>query len=808
MGVLIAFLLFASVSITYLWVNKNNQDYAVQRQTLLDQDQKQFGFIRGLLRARVETWFESFIHFQANYADNIEATALFFESEFDYLQLNWQINNLWLFDNDNKLRFSTTEYTQNYVFADVAKVINSQSSVSHIRCYEDCQQQISMPILSNSGEVVVLSVSSSLLEVLAAVNRSTFAKLAILSANKLASKTLNVQSLKLKPPISLVNKQFMQEILAVLPKTLLLSQMLDSGYRLAVRDNVYLLNLLPIDPHLESSIYLMFVHDISEVSLAHKQYQTQVLVISIIVVVLCIIALFLMTWQFRRRLLLVAEQLPLLAQKKYQEFRLRKFTKGRFFVDEIELLQDSATLLSEELELLDGRIEQNTRELENIAMYDRLTNLPNCNMLNYQLKKLLASIKRDSNKLTLMFLDFDRFRKVNDTHGHDVGDAFLINAAQRIHGCLRDSDMLFRYGADEFVVMFLEKSTSEEAPVLATKLIDSFIEPIVVDDLLFYTSSSIGIASTEDASMLVDDLIRQSDMAMYASKDAGGDRYSIFSDVMQKAVLRKVELENEVRDALERGEFSFALQPQVEIASGKLFGFEALIRWFHPERGFIPPDEFIPLIENTENMLKIGYWGLKKAFEILQQLDKLGFDNLKVAVNLSASQFLDPDLLPFLREQVKIFNRDPSQIELELTERTVVIDIEQTLDTMRQLKEMGFIFSIDDFGTGYSSLAYLKQMPVDIIKIDRSFVSGMSDNSADMQIVSSTIAMVQKLGMQVVAEGVETSAQMEMLRGLQCEIGQGYFISRPIPESELYSILPEKLLGGVWDKLDQLHTKS
>jgi PleD family two-component response regulator len=191
-------------------------------------------------------------------------------------------------------------------------------------------------------------------------------------------------------------------------------------------------------------------------------------VISIIVVVLCIIALFLMTWQFRRRLLLVAEQLPLLAQKKYQVFRLRKFTKGHFFVDEIELLQDSATLLSEELELLDRRFEQNTRELENIAMYVHLTSLPNRNMLNYQLKKLLAFIKQNSNKLTLMFLDFDRFRKVNDTHGHDVGDVFLINAAQRIHGCLRDSDMLFRYGADEFLVMFLEKRTSEGAPVLAT----------------------------------------------------------------------------------------------------------------------------------------------------------------------------------------------------------------------------------------------------------------------------------------------------------------------------------------------------
>jgi diguanylate cyclase (GGDEF)-like protein len=812
MGLLMAFLLFASVSLTYLWVNKNNQDYSIQQQTLLDQDQKQFELIRGLLQTRVESWFESFVHFQANYADNIEASAFFFENEFDYLHLNWQINNLWLFDNKSNLRFSTSKTTQSYILDDVKQVINNQSSVSNIRCVDECQQQISMPILSNSGELVILSVSSSLLETLAAVNRSTFAQLAILGADESTAETtaltdLRVMDLNVKPPISFSNKQFMLEILKDLPKDILLSQMLDSGYRLAIADNIYLLNLMPIDPHLENSIYLMFVHDISDAFLAHRRYQAQVLVISIVVVVLCVLALFLITWQFRRRLLLVAEQLPLLAQKKYQEFRIHKFAKNRFFVDEIELLQDSASLLGKELESLDRKIEQNTRELENIAMYDRLTGLPNRNMLNHQLKKLLATMKRQSNKLTVMFLDFDKFRKVNDTHGHDIGDSFLINAARRIRGCLRDSDMLFRFGADEFVVVFLEKNIAEGAPILATKLINSFREPIAVDELLFYTSSSIGIASTENSSMLMDDLIRQSDMAMYASKDAGGNKYSTFSDVMQKAVLRKVELENEVRDALERGEFSFALQPQVEISSGKLFGFEALIRWFHPERGFIPPDEFIPLIENTENMLKIGYWGLKKAFEILQKLDGLGYKNLKIAVNLSASQFLDPDLLPFLHEQIKVFNRDPSQIELELTERTVVVDIEQTLDTMHQLKEMGFIFSIDDFGTGYSSLSYLKQMPVDIIKIDRSFVSGMSDNSADMQIVSSTIAMVQKLGMQVVAEGVETSAQMKLLEGLHCEIGQGYFISRPIPESDLYSLLPEKLQFGVWDNLDKLNPK-
>lgn len=803
-----AFLLFASGSLTYLWVNKNDQDYSTQQQTLLDQDQKQFELIRALLRTRVESWFEALIHIQADYADNIEATVRLFELEFDYLQLNWQINDLWLFDNKSELRFSTTNTEKNYILHDVKEVINTLASVSHIRCTDECQQQISMPILSNSGEMVILSVSSSLLETLAAVNRSTFAKLAILAADETTSKGLKIQNLTLKPPISFANKQFMQAILEALPNNLLLSQMLDSGYRLAIGNDIYLLNLLPIDPYLENAIYLMFVHNISEVSLAHKQYQAQVMIISIFVVVLCVLALFLMTWQFRRRLLLVAEQLPLLAQKKYQEFRVHKFAKNRFFIDEIELLQDSASLLGEELESLDRKIEQKTRELENIAMYDHLTGLPNRNMLNYQLKKLLASMKQESNKLTVMFLDFDKFRKVNDTHGHDIGDAFLIKAAQRILGCLRDSDMLFRFGGDEFVVVFMEKNIAEGAPILASKLIDSFKEPIAVNELLFYTSSSIGIASTEDSSMLLDDLVRQSDMAMYASKDAGGGKYSTFSEVMQKAVIRKVELENEVRDALQRDEFSFALQPQVEIATGRLFGFEALIRWHHPERGFIAPDEFIPLIENTENMLKIGYWGLKKAFEILQKLDDLGFKDLKVAVNLSASQFLDPDLLPFLRKQIKVFNRDPSQIELELTERTVVADIDQTLDTMRQLKEMGFIFSIDDFGTGYSSLAYLKQMPVDIIKIDRSFISGMSYSSTDMQIVSSTITMLQKLGMKVVAEGIETSAQMAFLQDLHCEIGQGYFISRPIPENDLYALLPEKLHLGVWDKLDIINVNA
>ncbi|MCF2950304.1 EAL domain-containing protein [Paraglaciecola aquimarina] len=809
MGPLMALLLMASLLITLLWVNKNNQDYDIQQQKLRQQDQKQFEFIREMLRNRMESWLESFIHFQASHAETPSDIAKNFKNEFDYMQLNWQINNLWIFSAEQELVFSTTNNTPNDITNDVAQVIKFQSSVSQIRCNESCQVQTSMPMLTNTGDLVILSISNSLLETLASLHRSTFAQLAILSVNDLQNNEVDMAQVSVKDmlvnaPISSSNRKVMEGFLEQLPENLNLFEVLNSGYRLDNNKGSFLLNLLFVEPDGNDKTYVLFVHDISDVSLAHQQYQTRVILISLTVVILSSLALFFMTMQFRSRLILLAQQLPLLAEKKYSEFKANKFYKNKFFIDEIELLQDSASLLGKELESLDLTIEKNTRELENIAMNDWLTGLPNRNMLNLQIEKLLLSLGDTHQKLTVLLLDFDQFRKINDSHGHDVGDIFLIHAAKRIAGCIDEKDLLFRFGGDEFVLIILEKSNQDRAPIMASKIIDSFREPIAINELIFYTSASIGIFSTEDSSSKIDDLIRRSDLAMYASKDAGGGQYSIFNEKMQINALRKVEIEKEVRDALDKGEFSFALQPQVDISSGKLLGFEALIRWFHPVRGFVPPDEFIPVIENSGYMLEIGYWGIKRAFLILQRLDELGFKELKVAVNLSASQFLDPDLIPFLEGQLKTFERDASQIELELTERTLVADIEQTLETMQQLKKRGFIFSIDDFGTGYSSLAYLKQMPVDIIKIDRSFVSNMENNSADMQIVSSIIAMVKKLGMTVVAEGVENSIQMKMLKNLECTIGQGYFISRPIPESDLYELLPDKIHYQVWDGLDNL----
>jgi diguanylate cyclase (GGDEF)-like protein len=803
LSLLMIFLLIASVSLTFIWIDKNNQDYQSQHQELHDRDQQQFLMIREMLSNRLTLWFESFVHLQAE-TDNIEATSDLLTGEFDFLQLNWQVNDLWLFDSQQR-SISATSAPPNYVRQDVATTINSQSAVASIRCVSRCFQLISLPILSADGDLVVLSASTSLLEMMAALHRSTIADLAIVAAPQDTmhsdGQPIQLTELVIQPPIALANRQQLGALLKAVPEPVLVSTVQHKGYRLVLDDQVYLINLLPIDEHLDQQIYLLAIHDISAGSLRHDSYQRGVIVISVIAVIFCTLAFFILAQRLRRRLLLVAQKLPLLAEKKYSQFRALKFMQSRLLVDEIDEVQHSTNLLGAQLEEMDSKIEQNTRELENIAMYDRLTGLPNRNMLNFVLRKKIATLARLNTPLVVMLLDFDSFRKVNDSYGHGTGDEFLVAAAQRLRSSLRDSDMISRFGGDEFVIVLHEAGDLAGAIALAEKLVLTFRNSIKIGAQRFYTSISLGITTTTNASVTVDDLVRQADMAMYAAKDAGGDRHSIFNESMSKRVLRRIEIEHDAREALLQDQFKFALQPQIEICSGKLLGFEALIRWDHPKGGYILPDEFIPIMENTESMITLGYWGLARAFSILDKLDTLGVKECKIAVNLSASQFLDPQLVPFLSQQLQQYQRAAWQIELELTERTVVGDITQTLAIMHKLKDLGFSFSIDDFGTGYSSLAYLSQMPVDIIKIDRSFVSCMTDNNADKQIVKSTIAMVRKLGMKVVAEGIETGAQMRMLDQMHCQIGQGYYISRPILETDLYNVLPDKLVDGVWDNL-------
>jgi EAL domain-containing protein (putative c-di-GMP-specific phosphodiesterase class I) len=285
---------------------------------------------------------------------------------------------------------------------------------------------------------------------------------------------------------------------------------------------------------------------------------------------------------------------------------------------------------------------------------------------------------------------------------------------------------------------------------------------------------------------------------MYEGKDNGGNQYHIYQQAMYQRVATRVILESEVRQALAKQQFSLSLQPQICAKTKKLSGFEALIRWRHPQRGMISPEEFIPILESSQHMIELGYWIIRRCFEIALAIKEYGITETHIAINLSAGQFMDANLPKFLQALLTEFGFSGNDFELELTEKILVKDMNHTITMMETLKGIGFSFAIDDFGTGYSSLAYLKKMPVDVIKIDKSFIFGMLENHSDFQIITSTISMVKGLGLKVVAEGVETQAQLRSLSENDCDVIQGNYYAKPIPEKDLFHCLDQQVSNGYW----------
>ncbi len=443
-------------------------------------------------------------------------------------------------------------------------------------------------------------------------------------------------------------------------------------------------------------------------------------------------------------------------------------------------------------------VEQKTKELENIAMFDLLTGLPNRNMLNYQLRKSLANIAHHKGGVAVLFLDLDDFKKVNDSNGHNIGDKLLIQAADRVRLSVGEIDLASRFGGDEFVIVLSHLNSLDDAIEVAKKVLLQFKESIRLGSNIFYVSTSIGIAYTESSIEKCDDLISHADIAMYEAKDNGGGQYHVYHQEMFQRVAHRVMLEGEVRQALAKQQFSLSLQPQICAQTKKLYGFEVLLRWQHPERGMISPEDFIPILENSQHMIELGYWIIRRCFELSIEIKNYGLPDVRIAINLSAGQFIDANLPTFLTELLTEFSLTADNFEFELTEQILVKDMVHTIEMMKSLKAIGFSFAIDDFGTGYSSLAYLKKMPVDVIKIDKSFVFGMLENHSDFQIITSTIAMVKNLGLMVVAEGVETQAQLRSLTENDCDIIQGYYYSKSIPENELFDMLDRQTAFGYW----------
>ncbi|MCF6345963.1 MAG: EAL domain-containing protein [Thiomicrorhabdus sp.] len=432
-------------------------------------------------------------------------------------------------------------------------------------------------------------------------------------------------------------------------------------------------------------------------------------------------------------------------------------------------------------------------KLEELSFYDPLTHLPNRILFHDRLSVGLSIAKREKHPLAVLLLDLDRFKIVNDSLGHNVGDELLELIAKRFVTLGRESDTVARLGGDEFAVLLPELSNAEDASVVAQNFIDVLLEPFCLSGQSINISVSIGVSIFPSDGADVDGLIKRAELALYKAKEQGRNTYHYFSQELQDAVFEQLEMEDEMRHAILNQQFTLFYQPKISLKTNKITGMEALVRWIHPEKGLIPPDKFIPLAEESGLIIPLGEWILQEACRATAEWVKKYDENLVVAVNLSARQFKSEDLLKTIQNTLDTFQLDPKNIELEITESCVMENVENALQTMKDFRKSRLRLAIDDFGTGYSSLGYLKQFPMNTLKIDRSFIMDLTPDSDDAAIVEVVILLAKKLGLDVVAEGVETDAQLAFLRAQGCQYVQGYLLSRPLPADEFEAFLKDNI---------------
>lgn len=440
----------------------------------------------------------------------------------------------------------------------------------------------------------------------------------------------------------------------------------------------------------------------------------------------------------------------------------------------------------------EAAVEHRDRQIERISHYHPLTNLPNRQLFFDRLEQDLAHAQRDNRLVAIMLINLDRFKQINDSLGHPIGDAVLQLVAERLKKQARAGDTVAHLGGDEFGFVLPDMTSARATADIAQKLIDSFVhEPLSVGDSELFASICVGISLYPLDGVDANTLLKNADAALHHAKDEGRGSFQYYATQMNASARLRLSMETELHRALSREEFVLHYQPKVDLNDGKIIGMEALLRWQSPERGLVAPSEFIPLLEETGLILPVGEWVLRAACKQAHTWQQLGLPAIRVAVNISALQFRQLDLAGVIQDIFKENDLDPhlGMLEFELTESLLMKNTDGTIATLNMLHDLGIQFSIDDFGTGYSSLSYLKRFPISTLKIDQSFVRDISRNGDDAAIVNAIIALGHSLGMNVIAEGVETIEQLDYLRTMKCDEIQGYLFSRPVPGEEMTRLL-------------------
>lgn len=496
-----------------------------------------------------------------------------------------------------------------------------------------------------------------------------------------------------------------------------------------------------------------------------------------------------------RRLHLHAPQLPIVVltgmkdenqgvravQEGAQDYLVKGFADGN-------LLRRAMRYAIERHRIL-GELESARRQEHFVATHDLLTRLPNRQLFHDRLGQALAEARRHGSRAAVLFIDLDRFKFTNDTFGHAVGDRLLQAVAERLRGCVRETDVAARLGGDEFTVILNNVAREEDVSGVAQKVLDQLSEPFEVDGNEFFITASIGISMYPCDGGDTEALVKNADTAMYRAKSTGKNRFQFYLPEMNERALERMDLERSLRTALDRDEFVLYYQPQVDIRTGCIVGMEALIRWEHPRLGLLTPGRFVGLAEETGLIVPIGDWVLRTACAQVREWLDQGLPQIPVAVNISARQFQHHDPVAAVRRALEETRLDPEFLELELTESVLMNDATMAAESLLALKRLGTRISIDDFGTGYSSLAYLTRFPLEKLKIDRAFIQTITLDRQDRAVTSAIIALAHSLDLKPVAEGVETVEQLNTLRALNCDRIQGYFFSKPLTPSAATRLL-------------------
>jgi diguanylate cyclase (GGDEF)-like protein len=463
----------------------------------------------------------------------------------------------------------------------------------------------------------------------------------------------------------------------------------------------------------------------------------------------------------------------------------RKWQNERIVRRQVETLEQAVTARTEGLETAN-------KQLRHLATHDALTGLPNRVLMDDRISQSIVLADRQGQNFAVMLLDLDRFKSVNDSLGHRAGDELLKEVAQRLKGVVRDIDTVARLGGDEFVLIITPSPEPDIAQQVATRIIDAMQMPLRIAGVEIHSSPSIGIAFYPGDAATVETLLAHADAAMYSAKERGRNNYQLYMPGMNTATHEKARLESDLRIALEQKQFELHYQPKVNTATGVMHGAEALLRWWHPVRGAIPPAEFIPIAEECGLIGKIGAWVLREACRQARAWQVAGLPPLRVAVNLSPLQFRQGDIVAIIRDALAQAGLEARFLEVELTETTVMSDPEESIAILEKLSEMGVLVSVDDFGTGYSSMSYLRRFPIDKLKIDRGFINEVMSRPEDASIVRAIISLAHSLRLKVVAEGVESTEQLEFLKTLGCDQYQGFHFSPALPPSQFEALVRSK----------------